>query len=420
MAFALPGAPAERADAPVVCHDLELHEIPLGSSRSFLDFDGVVLFAGVFERVVSDNPWRDDPRMILRAPSELDLRERQFLTAIQENRMVVFLVPSVPRMVGYSEVPDDVDLFRRVLAKFGIRWQPLSSPMAYTEARVSEFKDFVQKYGTAYVQYFWEDQDPPVLHALCGRHDAVYGLSVVDKVFLLPCPYPQTHDQALAMAVDAVRGAREYRERRKKELPEWIAEYKFTKEAELAAKASALRGQLLEIDTQMDSYRHHKGVLCLRSDPLVETVAGILRHFLGIDLVTDDKCIEDAVLRDPDGNTLAVFEVKGVNASFSRDNVNQVDSHRERLGLPSTTPGILIMNTMMAATSLAGKEQAPHADIIKKAVDDNVLLFRTLDLLRCADAVERGVLGADKFRQILLTSAGWLTFRNEKIEIITQ
>ena len=56
----------------------------------------------------------------------------------------------------------------------------------------------------------------------------------------------------------------------------------------------------------------------------------------------------------------AVIEIKGVKGNFTRANVNQVDSHRERLKLPPTTPGILVMNTLMGVGSLQEKDQPPH------------------------------------------------------------
>jgi hypothetical protein len=125
-----------------------------------------------------------------------------------------------------------------------------------------------------------------------------------------------------------------------------------------------------------------------------------------------------ALLKDADGVT--VFEIKGVNGSFSRQNVNQVDSHRERLSLPATTLGILIMNTVMSAESLADKDQAPHPDIIKKAVADKVLLLRTVDLLRCADLCQTGVLSKEAFRGALLSQGGWLRVDGDKVVLVSE
>ena len=108
---------------------------------------------------------------------------------------------------------------------------------------------------------------------------------------------------------------------------------------------------------QIDSYARFKAALCYRSDPLVEVVRDVLAHFFKIQLTIDDKCVEDATLEAENGAVVAVFEIKGVNGSFTRANINQVDSHRERLGVSPDTPGILIMNTMMSANSLAMKDE---------------------------------------------------------------
>ena len=66
------------------------------------------------------------------------------------------------------------------------------------------------------------------------------------------------------------------------------------------------------------------------------------------------------------------------------------------------------MNTMRNADSLAGKEERPHPDIIKKAVGDNVLMIRTIDLLRYINAIQNGRATADEFRRIILSESGWL------------
>ena len=158
--------------------------------------------------------------------------------------------------------------------------------------------------------------------------------------------------------------------------------------------------------------------MCYQSDPLVEVVRKMLDHFFGIALTIDDKCIEDATLLDGEGTTQAVVEIKGVKGNFTRANVNQVDSHRERLKLPPTTPGILIMNTLMGVGSLQEKNQAPHPDIIQKAAADHVLLIRTLDLLRYADGIEQGNLTKEAFRNTILTESGWLKVENNIAEVV--
>lgn len=144
----------------------------------------------------------------------------------------------------------------------------------------------------------------------------------------------------------------------------------------------------------------------------------ILREVFELQVKTEDKRIEDAAIVDENGNVLAVVEIKGESGSFKREHVNQVDSHRERLYLPAKTRGLLIMNTNMKASSLAEKDEAPHPDIIAKAVAENVLMMRTLDLLRYADLVEQGMRSRADFRNDIFTNAGWLRVEDSAVQVV--
>jgi hypothetical protein len=252
---------------------------------------------------------------------------------------------------------------------------------------------------------------------ICGaRH--FLSITLLEKFFFLPCINPSTHKQAVDAAAAATKSVIAYRKRISKEKPQWISEFSFSQEQSLINDAKDLQQRLNQIETKIDSYRNYKGALCYRSDPLVDIVINIFQKFFDINLFKEEEFLEDASLKDESGSRTAVFEVKGVNSNFSRQNINQVDSHRERLGLQPNTPGILVMNTLMNAKSLNEKDQSPHPDIIKKAVTDNVLLLRTLDLLRYADGVEAGIFKKEDFLDILLGQSGWLKVGDNKCEIV--
>jgi hypothetical protein len=153
---------------------------------------------------------------------------------------------------------------------------------------------------------------------------------------------------------------------------------------------------------------------------LVDVVINIFEKFFGISLEKEEKFIEDAILKDDDGNIKGVFEIKGVNRNFARKDINQVDSHRERLDLNPDTTGILVMNTLVNAKSLTEKDQPPHPDIIKKAIADNVLLVRTIDLLRFADGVEAGILKKEDFLAMLISRSGWLKVADSRCEVVEE
>jgi hypothetical protein len=414
LAYALPRGSRD-TDSRVLKHEgFELHDEPIRSSISFLDFDGIVILAGAFEQARDGIPLE----MVCIARADLDLRQREFFTAFRGGKTIIFLVSHLPQTVGYSEVESDCDLFRGVAASFAVPWECRKTPFPAVESAVPEFREFVSRYGAGYVVLDIQEEQRDWAKPVCVANKQVYGIVVGDRMFFLPCAVPQTHDQIVKIAGAAVTAVIAYRRRMSMEMPEWTAEFAFSRESALRAQASDLHTQIAQLEGQIDSYISFKGALAYQSNPLVEVVARLLSHFFGISLTIDEKCVEDATLQNSEGAIEAVFEIKGVKGHFTRANVNQVDSHRERLALPSSIPGVLIMNTLMGAPSLQEKDQPPHPDIIQKAVADGVLLIRTLDLLRYADGVERGVLAKDDFKDAILTESGWLKVENEEAQVV--
>jgi len=418
LVYALPRGAGDTSTYIVDCGKFELHDVPLGSPESFLDFEGVVVFAGSFEAWGEDI--LDGPQITCLQPADLDLREREFFTALKAGKVVVFLVPHIRDRIVFSPVDPSYDLFRRVAARLGIGWKPLDAPIPYLNASLPEFNDYLGKYGAGYLRFPAYMLPSLDLTVVCEHQNDIYGLVVADRVFFLPCAFPKTHQQAVDSAVSALTSVLAYRKRLANEVPPWVVDFRFQRESCLVEEAGRLHARLEQVKSATVAYQQFKGALCLRSEPLVQAVLKLLREFLGIELEVEDKRIEDATLKDTDGKILAVTEIKGGNRNFGREDINQVDSHRERLGLPAQTPGILIMNTLMTATSLAEKDLPPHPDIIKKAVADNVLMVRTLDLLRYADGVESGTLKKKDLLNTLLHESGWMRVAEGQVETVKE
>jgi len=419
LAYALPGEQGNTATRIVSGDGFQLHDVPLRSSESFLDYDGTVIWAGAFEKL-QEEPFSFYRQMVCISRADLDRRYREFCSAIKDNKMVIFLVSHLPTAVGHEPVDPACDLFRRITTDFGISWGCLDTVFPAVESTVSEFQEFVTRYGTGYVVFGIQDEQRQWAKPICIGNGKVYGIVLGANAFFLPSPVTQTHEQAVEIAKAAVTAVIAYRRRISTEMPEWTDEFVFSQESALREQEHQLRTKLAQLEAQINSYVFFKGALAYQSEPLVEVVKKLLSHFFDISLTVDERCIEDATLQDSKGHIEAVFEIKGVKRNFKRKDVNQVDSHRERLGLAPTIPGVLIMNTLMGAGSLQAKDQPPHSDIIKKAVADHVLLIRTLDLLRYADAVEKNVLSKDEFKKIILNQAGWLKVENEQVQVVKE
>lgn len=414
LAYALPHRDNGWAVRSAVLENFELDDLRLGHQSSFLDYDIVVVFAGSFEKIERDAPVRY-------AKHDLDRRERELHTLLTMGKAMVFIVGSIPDSRMNYQVDSGIDLYRRVTAGLGLDWLSVSGkPVPCLCSNIPEFREYVQTYGSASVAFLPSPTIRDRIDLVAGDEKACFGLAIDANLFFLPSYDPMGYDRARVIVIDAVRAVMKYRRRVSKEMPSWAHEFRFTAEQLIRQRIDEHRARLNELDASKCTYDRWKGALIYKSDPLVEVVADLLRSVFGIRIQLDDKKIEDAKVVDQAGNTLAVIEIKGDVRSFKRADVGQVDSHRERLGLSSTTPGILIMNTMMKAACLAEKDELPHRDIIAKAVSDNVLLLRTLDLLRYADLIEQGKRSTSDFSTDILGNTGWLKVANGAVAIVRE
>jgi len=402
----LPNAPHEEPHPNVATvAGRDIADFPIGHSASFLDYDVVVLYTGAFEHVKVYTHQHE----INYFSQDLDRRHREFFTLFKNRKVFIFLLTPILVQIRLQEIDPKIDLFRRVAQTFGMNWKPIDRPIGHLSADISDFAEFIDHHGTVHVSLEIPYDLRDACKAISTIHqNVVAGFCFHDRVFFLPARIPNNHADALQIAACAVDCVLKYRQRISDELPDWVSEFAFPTETTFRNKAKDLESQLYETYNQIEELEKLKGILCYQSDPLVKAVCKILRDIFELRLDDRDECIEDIKILGDDDEVLAMVEVKGVTRNFAREDINQVDSHRERRGLSSDSPGILIMNTMRNANSLGAKDVRPHPDIIKKAVGDNVLMIRTMDLLRYINAIQNGKATADGFRKTVLSEGGWL------------
>lgn len=410
LAYALPHAKEGTGATIHHLEDFDLNDAPLCHSDSFLDFDGVVLMAGAFETisVMRQSYTYETTANVKFSAADLDRRHKEFYTIRQQKKPFIFLVPPIPRKIGRDNLHHSTDLFRRVMSELNLEWWNLEDSLASLPSKIPEFESFVERYGSTSVCFHPADRRADWATIIVGASGAFAGFALERSLFFLPCHEPGTHDQAVEIAGSAVRCVLSYRRRMSTEMPQWADEFRFNREIALREKVDHHRSEIVELEGDLAKYSEWKGALCYQSDPLVDIVVKILKSVFRLRIYSKEKFIDDAQILDDDGKTIAVVEIKGPNRNFGRGDVNQVDSHRERLDLRPEMPGLLIMNTLTSAKSLPDKDQAPHPEIIAKAVKDNVLLVRTLDLLRYADLVDTGAANKEQFLATILNESGWL------------
>ena len=178
------GLPCENSNIKYAIHDcgdFELDDESLGASVSFLDYDGIVLFAGAFEKANQGPHGHIYIECI--ATSDLDLRQRELVTALRGEKFIIFLVPGISRgSYGQSRV-SETDLFRRILQSFNISWDNYKTPVSHAESKIPEFQPYIERFGSAYVHYSMSSDRREHVKVICGDRN-LFAITFFDKLFL--------------------------------------------------------------------------------------------------------------------------------------------------------------------------------------------------------------------------------------------
>ena len=147
-------------------------------------------------------------------------------------------------------------------------------------------------------------------------------------------------------------------------------------------KLDALLKEADEVQKNLLEWQSYKGILTQSGDSLKDKVVQILRNFFGLNVTDVEDFKEDAVIRDQDGEPLAIVEVKGTKGGIKRKYINQLDTNRERIGISPSTSGLLIINDQMNVEDISQRNETTVAEEqIQHAKNMNILIIRTLDFL---------------------------------------
>jgi hypothetical protein len=193
---------------------LDLLVTPPGFGPSFLDFDGVVLYAGSFLAAPEPGSPMSALERSYRAadPADLDRREAEAEALLKDGKPVIILVPQLSiGLITWFGTPDS-DLFARLLARRQIDWSVLPTAEPVVDALVPEFTEYIRRYGTGYVGYR-VPQTVNEVELIATANGAPVGLAVGHALFLLPAWRPPTADDAMSAAEAAIAAVIAYRAR---------------------------------------------------------------------------------------------------------------------------------------------------------------------------------------------------------------
>lgn len=398
--------------------NFRLHFEPFKTTKRFYEYDGVILFKGIFERFERQNNGWETYLAHEYERNELDKREKELILLLKNKGFVCFLLCDffVDRD-GHADY-ESTDLAKRYLNFSHLYRENFSERVAHIDCKRDEFKKFFELYGAACTRFIIHNEGLNSRTLATVNHQAV-SMVLCDDIFFTPSLIPahERLEEYFFMLGEALSSCRN---KILTEIPSWVDGFQFNEEKEISTKKIALTEEIEKIDKQSETLNKFKSILVAADDNLVDAVADVFRNGFGLPVDDTDEFKEDLKVLSADNKPIIFAEIKGTNAGIKREHINQADSHRERAGLAANFPCLLIMNTHIKnSRNVDEKDKSVADEQIRHAVNTNVLILRTLDLLYLLKAYLEGEVSQEEILSLLTTSKGWLKVNASGHEILT-
>lgn len=396
---------------------------PYRTPRRFSEFDGVILFQGIFEKVIHHSGGYSARASIQVEcdKEELDKRHKELDLLLEQQGIACFIL--CERFVdradyGSAQISDLAKVF---LNYSNFYRENFANRVPTMTVKRNEFTAFLKLYGAAR-SYFKDLNREMELQTIATVGDRTVGFVLGGKEFFVPSLVPENVpvkiDEYFCSLADALTSTVN---KLATEVPGWVNAFKFPEEQNLLERQEVLAAEGKQLDERLAIFEQFKRVLVADGDQLVKAVTHVLEDGFGFKVDDIDEYREDLKIVDAEGKPVVFAEVKGTNAGVKREHVNQADSHRERAGLAVEFPTVLIVNTHIKnARTLEEKDKPVPGEQIAHAARNKVVILRTLDLLGLVALVNKGAMPAENVLGLLRGAGGWLRVWGSPPELVQQ
>lgn len=386
--------------------------IPYRSMADSLEgADGLLIPSGIFETFQTHSPEWQPYKMCHPDTHRIAEREKQVFNALRAGTWTCFLLRFLDN--GTDGRWSNTDLAKK-MANYMFGEVMGHNPTPHLFCKADEFCNFFKAYGIARTTLGAPKRKSRLL-ATSANDRGIYAAEVAGDFFFLPLKSRQDIGNELPLLLSsAVESVLAYKQRHDFYLPEWLHDLRFRSETVLNKRISDIEKELNQLKEDSRLWERYKGILCASGRILNEIVVTVLRTFFQLNLHSEEAYIENPIIYDKYSNWLFVVEIKGVNGGIKRDHINQVDSHRERLELPPTVPGLLIINDFAdVANSDERKKKQIDPNYLELAQWRNVRILRTTTLLDMMLAMEEMPERASEFIDACLAGTPLVQLRSE-------
>lgn len=316
---------------------------------------------------------------------------------------------------------DSLQLGFRFLNLYKIKPVKYERPIHWGEIKRTEFKNFLDKWGSSYncFSLYGNDKYDDVILSI---GDAAIGFVLNmknGKLIYLPCQRNIGDKNDLQeMFLTLIDNLITYLTRTRLVIPEWADTPLFENELSIAKEIEETKVKLNELEFKLEPFKMAKNLIFSSEYNLQKELPKFLQEQFGFHIKQQEEFREDFWLVNKSGDPIAICEIKSYVKGFQKGGVYSLYNHRESYKLDESFPAILFVNAHLNASNWQVKLQPIAPQDYQVATSHNILILRVEDLIFMWHAFRLGKINKSEIESILLNNKGWLKFdKNGTYEI---
>ena len=179
-------------------------------------------------------------------------------------------------------------------------------------------------------------------------------------------------------------------------------------EATVRDRIKELETEIARLKTQLAEAREAKKILLVTGDELRTEVMRFFTEALSSPAQRAEGAGDFWLVAEAVGENWAFGEIReSADGNVTRANLAEVIIDRSNAGQGDDFPAILVVNTYASKTTMDERDQPIPEDVRRRAAEDNVLVVRTLDLVRLHQKETSGFPGIKEFLEAIRSGGGW-------------
>ena len=264
--------------------NFKLNFEPFTTDKRFNDFDGVILFQGIFETYKYESSYYDGEYLVHSYDrNELDKRKKELQLLLEHGGLACFIlhkpfVDSYYRSGYHTKDLSGTDLCKYALNISSFHRKDYSKRTTHVSSVRDEFTRFLKLYGAA--SCYFENYNRGIeLREIAKVNYSTVGMILFDREFFIPSLLPENTEERIyeyfSLLAEALASSFN---KLRIEIPSWVAQFSFEKERTISEKKQQLLAEIENINAALADYSQYKKILIGSGEILVEHVASVLKE----------------------------------------------------------------------------------------------------------------------------------------------